>query len=211
MADFESLKQMIIAGDDAATAATQQLVDGGALAREILDEALLPGMEVVGVQMKSGEKFIPEVLLSARTMQACLDLIKPLLGEGGGSLGTIVIGTVEGDVHDIGKNLVAMLLSGAGFEVVNLGVGIAAADFVAAVEEHQADIVGLSGMLTTTIPKMPETIQALKDAGLRDRVKVIVGGAPVSPEWADEIGADACGANASLAVEKCKELMAAMV
>ena len=211
MADFESLKQMIIVGDDGATAATRQLVDGGASAREVLDEALLPGMDVVGMQMKSGEKFIPEVLLSARTMQACLDLIKPLLGEGGGSLGTIVIGTVEGDVHDIGKNLVAMLLSGAGFDVVNLGVGITAAGFVAAVQEHNADILGLSGMLTTTIPKMPETIQALKDAGLRDRVKVVVGGAPVSPEWADEIGADACGANASLAVEKCKELMAAAV
>jgi len=211
MADFESLKQMIVAGDDAATGATQRLVDGGASAREILDEALLPGMEVVGAQMKSGEKFIPEVLLCARTMQACLDLIKPLLGDGGGSLGTIVIGTVEGDVHDIGKNLVAMLLSGAGFEVVNLGVGVAAADFVAAVREYNADILGLSGMLTTTIPKMPETIQALKEAGMRGRVKVIVGGAPVSAEWAAEIGADAHGGNASLAVEKCKELMAAIV
>jgi len=211
MADFESLKQMIVAGDGAATGATERLVDGGASAREILDEALLPGMEVVGAQMKSGEKFIPEVLLCARTMQACLDLIKPLLGDGGGSLGTIVIGTVEGDVHDIGKNLVAMLLSGAGFEVVNLGVGVAAADFVAAVREYNADILGLSGMLTTTIPKMPETIQALKEAGMRGRVKVIVGGAPVSAEWAAEIGADAHGGNASLAVEKCKELMAAIV
>jgi methanogenic corrinoid protein MtbC1 len=121
MADFESLKQMIIDGNDAAPAATQSLVDGGATARDILDQALLPGMDVVGAQMKSGDKFIPEVLLSARTMQGCLDLIKPLLGEGGGSLGTVVIGTVEGDMHDIGKNLVAMLLSGAGFEVFNLG------------------------------------------------------------------------------------------
>ena len=164
-------------------------------------------MDVVGAQMKSGEKFIPEVLLSARTMQACLDLIKPLLGEGGGSLGTVVIGTVEGDMHDIGKNLVAMLLSGAGFEVVNLGKGITPADLVAACKEHDADILGMSGLLTTTIPKMPETIQALKDAGLRDKVKVIVGGAPVSAEWAAEIGADAYGANASLGVEKCKELM----
>ena len=150
-------------------------------------------MDVVGAQMKSGEKFIPEVLLSARTMQACLDLIKPKLGEGGGALGTVVIGTVEGDMHDIGKNLAAMLLSGAGFEVFNLGKGITPADFVAAVKEHDADILGMSGLLTTTIPKMPETIQALKDAGLRDKVKVIVGGAPVSVEWAAEIGADAYG------------------
>jgi 5-methyltetrahydrofolate--homocysteine methyltransferase len=208
MADFESLKQMIIDGNDAATAATQSLVDGGAAAREILDNALLPGMDVVGEQMKSGDKFIPEVLLSARTMQACLDIIKPLLGEGGGSLGTVVIGTVEGDMHDIGKNLVAMLLSGAGFEVINLGKGITPADLVAACKEHDADILGMSGLLTTTIPKMPETIQALKDAGLRDKVKVIVGGAPVSPEWAAEVGADAYAANASLGVEKCKELMA---
>ena len=134
MADFESLKQMIVDGNDAATAATQALVDGGASARDILDNALLPGMDVVGAQMKSGDKFIPEVLLSARTMQGCLDLIKPLLGEGGGTLGTVVIGTVEGDMHDIGKNLVAMLLSGAGFEVVNLGKGITPADLVAAVQ-----------------------------------------------------------------------------
>ena len=207
MADFESLKKMIIDGNDGATAATQQLIDGGAAARDILDQALLPGMDVVGAEMKSGDKFIPEVLLSARTMQACLDLIKPLLGEGGGSLGTVVIGTVEGDMHDIGKNLVAMLLSGAGFEVVNLGKGITPADFVAACKEHNADILGMSGLLTTTIPKIPETIQALKDAGLRDTVKVIVGGAPVSVEWANEVGADAYGANASLGVEKCKELI----
>jgi 5-methyltetrahydrofolate--homocysteine methyltransferase len=208
MADFESLKQMIINGDDAATAASQQLIDGGASARDILNEALLPGMDVVGDAMKTGEKFIPEVLLSARTMQACLDIIKPHLAAGESmSLGTVVIGTVEGDMHDIGKNLAAMLLSGAGFEVVNLGKGVTPADFVAAVKEHKPQIVGMSGLLTTTIPKMPETIQALKDAGLRDSVKVIIGGAPVSAEWADEIGADAYGANASLGVTKCKELV----
>jgi 5-methyltetrahydrofolate--homocysteine methyltransferase len=208
MADFDSLKQMIIDGNDAATAATQQLIDGGASARDILDQALLPGMDVVGAEMKSGDKFIPEVLLSARTMQACLDLIKPHLAAGESmSLGTVVIGTVEGDMHDIGKNLVAMLLSGAGFEVVNLGKGVTPADFVTAVKEHKADILGMSGLLTTTIPKMPETIAALKAAGLRDSVKVIVGGAPVSVEWATEIGADAYGANASLGVEKCKELI----
>ena len=208
MADFEALKKMIIDGADAATAATQQLIDGGASARDILDQALLPGMDVVGAEMKSGDKFIPEVLLSARTMQACLDLIKPHLAAGESmSLGTVVIGTVEGDMHDIGKNLAAMLLSGAGFEVVNLGKGVTPADFVAAVKENKAHILGMSGLLTTTIPKMPETIAALKAAGLRDSVKVIVGGAPVSVEWANEIGADAYAANASLGVEKCKELV----
>jgi 5-methyltetrahydrofolate--homocysteine methyltransferase len=148
------------------------------------------------------------VLLSARTMQACLDLIKPHLAAGETmSLGTVVIGTVEGDMHDIGKNLAAMLLSGAGFEVVNLGKGVTPADFVTAVKENKATILGMSGLLTTTIPKMPETIAALKAAGLRDSVKVIVGGAPVSVEWANEIGADAYAANASLGVEKCKELV----
>jgi 5-methyltetrahydrofolate--homocysteine methyltransferase len=207
MADFEGLKQKIIGGDEGATAATQALVDSGAKAQEILDQALLPGMDVVGAQMKSGEKFIPEVLLSARTMQACLDLIKPLLGEGGASLGTVILGTVEGDMHDIGKNLVGMLLNGAGFEVVNLGKGVTAEQFVAAVKEHDANIIGMSSLLTTTMPQMPAAIQALKDAGLRDKVKVVVGGAPVSAEWAKEIGADGFGANASLAVEKCKELL----
>jgi methylmalonyl-CoA mutase cobalamin-binding domain/chain len=208
MADFETLKKMIIEGADGATAETQKLIDGGASARDILDQALLPGMDVVGAEMKSGDKFIPEVLLSARTMQACLDLIKPHLAAGETmSLGTVVIGTVEGDMHDIGKNLAAMLLSGAGFEVVNLGKGVTPADFVTAVKENKAQILGMSGLLTTTIPKMPETIAALKAAGLRDSVKVIVGGAPVSVEWADEIGADAYAANASLGVEKCKELV----
>lgn len=208
MADLESLKQMIIEGADSAPQATQALIDGGASARDVLDQALLPGMDIVGAQMKSGEMFIPEVLLSARTMQSCLDVIKPLMDDGADEgLGTIVIGTVEGDMHDIGKNLVAMLLSGTGFQVVNLGKGITPAEFVKAVEEHEADILGLSALLTTTLPKMPETLQALKDAGLREKVKVIVGGAPVSAEWAEEIGADAYGANASLGVEKCKELI----
>jgi corrinoid protein of di/trimethylamine methyltransferase len=212
MSDFDTLKQMIIAGDDGAAAKTQALVDAGASGREILDAALLPGMDVVGERMKTGAMFIPEVLLSARTMQSCLDLIKPSLSaEDTGNLGTVVIGTVEGDVHDIGKNLVAMLMSGGGFEVINLGKGVKAEEFVAAVKEHKPQILGMSGLLTTTMPRMPEVIQALKDAGLRDQVKVIVGGAPVNEAWAEEIGADAYGANASLAVEKSKELLAAKV
>jgi 5-methyltetrahydrofolate--homocysteine methyltransferase len=207
MADFETLKQMIIDGDDKATDQTEKMLAEGTGARQILDEALLPGMEVVGQRMKSGEFFIPEVLLSAEIMQACLDLCKPHMSGGeSATIGTIVIGTVEGDMHDIGKNLVAMLLGGAGFNVVNLGKGITPADFVAAVKEHKPDVVGMSGLLTTTIPKMPETINALKDAGLRDSVKVIVGGAPVSEAYAKEIGADAYGPNASIGVERCKEL-----
>jgi corrinoid protein of di/trimethylamine methyltransferase len=205
----DQLKQAIIDGNaDTALALTQALLATGASAREILDAALLPGMEVVGVRMRDGECFIPEVLLSARVMQACLDLLKPHMaaGEQAGG-GVVVIGTVEGDLHDIGKNLVGMLLQGAGFEVVNLGTGVTAEAFVAAVREHGARIVGMSALLTTTLPHMAETIAALKAAGLREQVKVMVGGAPVTAAFADEIGADGYGANAGMAVERAKELV----
>ncbi len=207
----DQLKQALIEGDAATvTALTEALLAGGASAREILDEALLPGMEVVGNRMRSGECFIPEVLLSARTMQAALDLIRPHLAAGeSASAGTVVIGTVEGDLHDIGKNLVAMLLAGAGFEVVNLGTGVAPEAFVAAAREHKAQILGMSALLTTTLPQMAATIAALSDAGLRDEVKVMVGGAPVTAAYADEIGADGYGANAGMAVERAKELVGA--
>ena len=191
----DQLRQAIIDGNEGvATAMTQALLASGASARELLDEALLPGMEVVGARMREGECFIPEVLLSARTMQAALDLLRPHMAAGEStSAGTVVIGTVEGDLHDIGKNLVSMLLQGAGFTVVNLGTGVSAAAFVAAAREHEADVVGMSALL--------------KEAGLRDQVKVMVGGAPVTAAYADEIGADGYGANAGMAVERAKELM----
>jgi len=205
----DQLRQAIIDGDaGVATAMTQALLATGASPREVLDEALLPGMEVVGVRMREGECFIPEVLLSARVMQACLDLLRPQMAEGeGAGLGTVVIGTVEGDLHDIGKNLVSMLLQGAGFSVLNLGTGVTAADFVAAVREHAPRIVGMSALLTTTLPHMGETIALLKAEGLRDSVRVMVGGAPVTAAWAEEIGADGYGANAGMAVERAKELV----
>jgi 5-methyltetrahydrofolate--homocysteine methyltransferase len=205
----DQLKQAIIDGDAAvATAMTSALLAGGASAREILDEALLPGMDVVGQRMRDGECFIPEVLLSARVMQACLDLLRPHMAAGeSAGLGTVVLGTVEGDLHDIGKNLVGMLLQGAGFTVVNLGTGVSSAAFVAAVREHGAAIVGMSALLTTTLPHMAETIAALKHEGLREQVKVMVGGAPVTAAFAEEIGADGYGANAGMAVERAKELM----
>ena len=205
----DQLKQAIIDGNEAvALAMTQALLASGASAREVLDEALLPGMEVVGTRMREGECFIPEVLLSARVMQACLDLLRPQMAEGEeAGLPTVVIGTVEGDLHDIGKNLVSMLLQGAGFTVVNLGTGVSPAAFVAAVREHQARIVGMSALLTTTLPQMSATIAALKEAGLRDSVKVMVGGAPVTAAYAEEIGADGYGANAGMAVERAKELV----
>jgi 5-methyltetrahydrofolate--homocysteine methyltransferase len=210
MADYEQLKQLVIEGDgDGTIRVTKQLVDGGAGAREILDGGLLPAMDIVGQRMRSGEAFIPEVLLSARTMQGALDLLKPLLAEGDtGNTGTAVIGTVEGDLHDIGKNLVAMMLEGAGFKVVNLGTGVTVAQFVAAVKEHKPQILGMSALLTTTVGRMPELIAALKADGLRDSVKVMVGGAPVTQAYSDEIGADGYGANAAMAVDHAKALIA---
>jgi 5-methyltetrahydrofolate--homocysteine methyltransferase len=211
--EYAKLTEAVIAGSgDMARALTEGLVGGGTSARDILDNGLLPGMEEVGRRMKSGDCFIPEVLLSARTMQSCLDLLRPHLAEGeSASKGTIVIGTVEGDVHDIGKNLVAMLFEGAGFAVVNLGTGVAPEAFVAAARQESADIVAMSALLTTTMPRMADTIAALKDAGLRDSLKVMVGGAPITPQYADQIGADGSGANAVLAVDKAKQLMAAKV
>ena len=207
----EQLTQALIAGNaDTVNALTQALLAGGAPAREILDDALLPGMDVVGERMRSGDCFIPEVLLSARTMQGALDILKPHLGAGdSGALGTVVIGTVEGDLHDIGKNLVGMLLQGAGFTVVNLGTGVTSQQFVAAVKEHDATILGMSALLTTTLPRMAETIAALQDAGLRDQVKVLVGGAPVTKAFAESLGADGYGANAGMAVDRAKALAAA--
>ena len=206
----DQIKQAIIDGNaDTVNALTQALLATGVPAKEILEGALLPGMEVVGERMRSGDCFIPEVLLSARTMQGALDILKPhmLAGEST-SAGTVVIGTVEGDLHDIGKNLVGMMLQGAGFEVVNLGTGVTAAAFVAAVKEHQPQILGMSALLTTTLPHMAETLAALKEAGLRDGLKVMVGSAPVTQAWADEVGADGYGANAGMAVERAKALVA---
>ncbi len=205
----EPLKQAIIDGNaDTAIALTQALLASGASAREILDEALLPGMEVVGERMRDGDCFIPEVLLSARVMQSCLDLLRPHMaaGEEAGG-GTVVIGTVEGDLHDIGKNLVGMLLPGAGFTVVNLGTGVTAADFVAAVQGARPADRRHERPAHHHPAAHGETIALLKDEGLRDSVKVMVGGAPVTAAYADEIGADGYGANAGMAVERAKELV----
>jgi 5-methyltetrahydrofolate--homocysteine methyltransferase len=188
---FTQLQESVISGEgETAKRLAAELLGAGIGARQILEGALLPAMDVVGARMRSGECFIPEVLLSARTMQGALDLLKPHLAEGEAALlGTVVIGTVEGDLHDIGKNLVAMMLEGAGFAVINLGTSIPAATFVAAVREHKADILGLSALLTTTLPKMRQILLALTES------------------FVAELGADGYGANAALAVEKAKELM----
>ncbi len=187
----------------------QEALDKGANAREIIDNGLLAGMDVVGKRFKAGDMFIPEVLKCARCMHGAMDILKPLLAEGDmAGAGTVVIGTVEGDLHDIGKNLVAMMLQGAGFKVIDLGANIKPQDFVEAVKEHNPDIVGMSALLTTTMPKMEETIKALTEAGIRDQIKIMAGGAPVTKDFVDKIGGDAYGANAASASEKAKALVA---
>lgn len=211
MADiYEEISNLVITANvEGIKKAVRQALDQGIPAKDVLDKGLLPGMDVVGKRFKTGEMFMPEVIVSAKTMHAAMDILKPTLTEGDtrGS-GSVIIGTVEGDLHDIGKNLVAMMLEGAGFKVMNLGTNIKAQTFVKAVEEHKPDILGLSALLTTTMPKMKETIDALKSAGLREQVKVMLGGAPVTQGFVNQIGADGFGMNAGDAVQKAKELVA---
>lgn len=209
MATLADLAESIIAGDvDKAKNITQSLVNEGKAPLEIINDGLIAGMNVVGARFKEGEMFVPEVLMSAKAMSAGMEIVKPLIAESDvPSIGKIVIGTVQGDLHDIGKNLVAMMMESAGFTVINLGTDIAPEKFVEAAKEHNADIVGLSALLTTTMPAMKETIEAFEEAGMRDKCKIIVGGAPVSQEFADQIGADGFAQDAASATALCKELL----
>ena len=187
----------------------QTEIDKGSRASEILSTGLISGMDIVGDKMQSGDMFIPEVLLCARCMHGAMDILMPLLSEADSKgAGKVVIGTVEGDLHDIGKNLVAMMMQGSGFKVIDLGVNLKPQAFVDAVKEHKPDIIGMSALLTTTMPKMEETILALKEAGLRDQVKIMAGGAPVTQDFVEKIGADAYGANAASASDNAKALLA---
>ncbi len=207
---YEKMAKELIVGNEAEVKKlTQEAIDGGAVARDVLDNGLLAGMDVVGKRFKAGDMYIPEVLRCAKCMHGAMDLLKPLLSEADSKgAGKVVIGTVEGDLHDIGKNLVAMMMQGSGFKVIDLGVNLKPQAFVDAVKEHEPEIVGMSALLTTTMPKMEETIIALKEAGLRDQVKIMAGGAPVTQDFVDKIGADAYGANAASASDKAKELLA---
>ncbi|NPV46907.1 MAG: corrinoid protein [Armatimonadetes bacterium] len=209
MADLQGIAEGVINGkrDDVARL-VQAAVDEGVGADVIINEGLIAGMSVVGDKFKKNEFYVPEVLIAARAMHAGMDIIKPLLAESGVQpKGTIVIGTVKGDLHDIGKNLVAMMLEGGGYEVIDLGVDVKPEDFVAAVKEKGAQIVALSALLTTTMPSMKDTIEALKEAGVRDAAKVMIGGAPVTQNYADEIGADGYAPDAASAVDKAAELL----
>ena len=176
---------------------------------DTLTQGLVAGMDIVGVDFRDGILFVPEVLMAAKAMKAGMAILRPLLAETGApAIGTMVIGTVKGDIHDIGKNLVTMMMEGAGFKVVDLGINNDADKFIQAVREHQTDILGMSALLTTTMPYMKVVIQALKEAGLRDKVVVLVGGAPVNAPFAEAIQADAYCRDASVAVQTAKKLLA---
>jgi 5-methyltetrahydrofolate--homocysteine methyltransferase len=205
---LDELRQSVIEGNaKSAEAQVQQALDEGLGADVILNTALIPAMTEVGQKFEDGEYFVPEMLISARAMQAGLKLLKPLLAATGTEpIGTVAIGTVKGDLHDIGKSLVAMMLEGAGFEIMDMGVDVSPEKFVQAAKDG-ANIVAMSALLTTTMPNMQNTIKALTDAGLRDKVKVMIGGAPVTDAYAQQIGADGYSTDASSAVRKAKQLL----
>lgn len=207
--DFEALSQCVIKGDmEGAAALTQKTVDEGADPQHILDKGLIAAMDVVGEKFAQGAMFVPQMLRSAKTMQHCVTVLKPHF-QGGGiqTKGKIILGTVKGDLHDIGKNLVAMMLEGAGFQIVDLGVDVTPEAIVSAVAGEQGQIVGMSALLSTTMPAMSATISALKDAGQRGNVKIMIGGAPVTAEFAAEIGADGYAPDAGSAVVEAKKLL----
>ena len=187
---------------------TQKAIDSGTPPYEILINGLQPGLTIVGNRFKRGEAYIPEMLLAARAMQAGMDLLRPLLVETGTKpIGKVIIGTVKNDLHDIGKNMVGMMLEGAGFQVIDLGINVSAEKFVESLQKEEAPILGLSALLSTTMPYLRTTIEALEEKGLRDKVKVIVGGAPVTEDYAMEIGADGYAPDAAYAVDKVKDLL----
>ena len=213
MSNLQQMHKDLYEGNaDAVKAGVQTALAEGMSAQDILNNGLLAGMDRVGCDFKAGDLYIPEVLMCANAMHAGLGVLRPLLAEsrGGGQslLGKIVIGTVHGDMHDIGKNLVSMMLEGAGFEVIDLGIDVAPDKFIEAVRAQQPKIVGMAAMLTTTMPVMKTVIEALKEAGLRDKVKVIVGGAPVTSAFAKQIGADAYAPDAATAIDVTRGLAA---
>jgi methylmalonyl-CoA mutase cobalamin-binding domain/chain len=188
---------------------TQLLLDRGWSAQKVLDEALVEGMRIVGIDFRDGILFVPEVLLSANSMKAGMELLRPILASTGAEpIGTVVIGTVKGDIHDIGKNLVAMMLEGAGFEVFDLGINTDVDKYLGAIEQHKPDILGMSALLTTTMPYMKVVIDTMKERGMRDDYIVLVGGAPLNEEFGAAIGADAYCRDAAVAAETAKALVA---
>ncbi len=209
MAELNQLYEAIVAGKlEQAVEVTKVAIEEGISPQLIINDYMIKAMGEVGQRFQDGKAFVPQLLMAGRAMKGALDLLKPILESGASvSVGKVVIGTVKGDLHDIGKNLVASMLEGCGFEVINIGIDVESDKFVEAVKQHNADILCLSALLTTTMTYMKTVIDALQDAGLRSQVKVMVGGAPVNPDFAAEIGADGYSDNANTAVQKAKELM----
>ena len=203
MIDGEKFFQSLSEGEiEEVKTLVQEALDAGESAERVLRQGLIPAMDRVGVRFKNGELYIPEVLLAARAMHAGMAILKPILSKSTETIaGKVLIGTVKGDLHDIGKNLVAMMIEGGGFDVIDLGIDVPASRFVEAVKEHRPQVVGMSALLTTTMVEMKKTIQALEEAGQKDRVKIIVGGAPVTEDFAKDIGADGYAPDAAVAVD----------
>jgi 5-methyltetrahydrofolate--homocysteine methyltransferase len=210
MVDRESFYAALSQGKmEEAKKLTQAALEAGEPPERILKDGLIAAMEQIGIKFKNGEIYIPEVLIAARAMHAGMAVLKPILSKSTGSMaGKVIIGTVKGDLHDIGKNLVVMMLEGGGFEVVDLGIDVPPEKFIEAIKQHQPQVVGMSALLTTTMKEMKNTLQALEWAGLRDQVKTIVGGAPVTEKFAKDIGADGYAPDAASAVDAVKALIA---
>ncbi len=208
MTDLKALADAVINGDqNTALEITKAALEEGTAAKDVLDNGLIAGMDIVGARFKKNEIYIPEVLIAARAMKMAMEVLEPELAKAGVEpVGKLLVGTVQGDLHDIGKNLVAMMLKGAGFEVIDLGVDVGPEKFIEQVKAANAQVIGLSALLTTTMPGMEKTIKALKDAGIP--VKVMIGGAPVTQDYADRIGADGYAPDAASAVDLAKSLVA---
>lgn len=211
MANLNQLYEAILTGNlNLSVSTTQEAIAEGVNPQEVINEYMVKAMEEIGARFESGKAFVPNLLMSARAMKGSLDLLKPLLkSDGSQSAGKVVIGTVKGDLHDIGKNLVASMLEGCGFEVINLGVDVSSEKFIEAVKEHNADIICMSALLTTTMIYMKEVIAAIEAAGLKEKVKVMIGGAPLNQSFATQIGADGYSDNANSAVQLAKMLITA--
>lgn len=209
MADLLAIADNLLKGKaKEVKALTEAAVQEGISVSKILNEGLIAGMSVVGAKFKNNEVYVPEVLIAARAMKSGMEVLKPLLAKAGVQpVGTVAIGTVKGDLHDIGKNLVAMMLEGAGFRVIDLGIDAPSEKFIAAVKDQQAQVIAMSALLTTTMVNMKSTITAVEQAGLKGKVKTMIGGAPVTQRYCDEIGADGYAADAASAVDKAKQLI----
>lgn len=210
MHDLKPLHDAVLKGDaKTAKSVTEQAIKDGVEPMTLIQDHMMPAMREVGQRFECNEYFVPELLLSARAMKAALELLRPLLAQGGAQpAGRVVVGTVKGDLHDIGKNLVAAMLEGGGFQVTDIGVNVTPERFVAVVKQNKPHILALSALLTTTMPAMKDTIEALQKAGVRDQVKVLVGGAPITQRFAEEIGADGYGESAAVAASLAKQVMA---